>query len=169
MKKLKNKKAVIVIILMLLLVVAYLFYSRSMTIQQRYPMLKLDKCTEIRGYYATGEHTALTKFTIDRNSKVFETLCSLLYAQDYRRSLRDLLPRGTRIHATAPEDFEWDVCFYFEEVMLSDGTIVSGEILRIQYWYGELDIYFDGEILSCHTNEQEAWAKEVLNAILSGD
>lgn len=169
MKKLKNKKAVIVISVMLLLLVVYLFYSRPMTIQQRYPMLKLDKCTELRGYYEISGQTAFTEFTIDKNSEEFEMLCSLLYAQDYRRSLRDLLPQGTLTHSTAPGDFEWEVYFRFEDVMLTDGNIGSGEILRIQYWYGELDIYFDGEKLSCHTNEQEAWAKEVLNAIQSVD
>lgn len=160
---------IIVISVMLLLVVVYLFYSRPMTIPQRYPMLKLDKCTELRGYYEICGQTAFTEFTIDKNSEEFEMLCSLLYAQDYRRSLRDLLPQGTRIHSTEPGDFEWAVNFHFEDVMLTDGNIGSGEILRIQYWYGELDIYFDGKKLSCHTNEQEAWAKEVLNAIQSVD
>ncbi len=167
MKKLKNKKVVIVVSVMLLLVAVYLFYSRPLTIQQRYPMLNLDKCTELRGYYEICEQTAFTKFTIDKNSEEFEMLCSLLYTQDYRRSLRDLLPQETRTRSIAPGDFEWAVSFHFEDVVLSDGNIISGDTLRIQYWYGELDVYFDGKKLSCHTNEQEAWAKEVLNAIQS--
>ncbi|MBQ8564107.1 MAG: hypothetical protein IJ443_09515 [Firmicutes bacterium] len=165
MKKLKTKKAVILIAVTLLFIAAYLFYSRPMTIQQRYPMLNLDKCTELRGYYRLDGQVELTEFTIDKNCKEFEMLCDLLYEQDYRRSLRDLLPRGTRIHPTEPGDFEWEVFFYFENVALPDGNIGSGGILRIQCWYGELDIHFDGEILTCYTDEQETWAKDVLNII----
>lgn len=165
MKKLKTKKAVVMISVILLLIAAYLFYSRPMTIQQRYPMLNLDKCTELRGYYEIDGQTEFTEFTIDKNSEEFEMLCDLLYEQSYCRTLRDILPRGTRIHPTEPGDFEWEVYFHFEDVVLPDGNIGSGGILRIQCWYGELDIHFDGEILSCYTNEQETWAKEVLNTI----
>ena len=165
MKKLKTKKAVVMISAILLLIAGYLFYSRPLTIQQRYPVLNLDKCTELRGYYKTDGHTEFTEFTIGKNSEELEILCSLLYEQGYSRSLRDLLPRGTRIHPTEPGDFQWEVYFIFEDVVLPDGNIGSGGILCIQYWYGDLDIHFDGEILSCYTNEQEAWAKEVLNTI----
>ena len=167
MKKRKSTIAIVVICIILLLIAAYLLYSRPMTIQERYPMLTLDKCTELRGYYKIAGQTELTEFTIDKNSEAFETLCSLLYEQDYRRSLRDLLPSGTRYHATQPDDFEWEVFFNFEDVEFPDGSISSGPILRVQIWYGELDIHFDGEILSCRTKEQETWAKEVLNIIKS--
>lgn len=167
MKKQKSTIAIVVICIILLLIAAYLLYSRPMTIQERYPMLTLDKCTELRGYYKIAGQTELTEFTIDKNSEAFETLCSLLYEQDYRRSLRDLLPSGTRYHATQPDDFEWEVFFHFEDVEFPDGSISSGPILRVQIWYGELDIHFDGEFLSCRTKEQETWAKEVLNIIKS--
>ena len=165
MKKLKMKKAVVVIFVILILIAAYLFYSRPMTIQQRYPMLSLDKCTELRGYYKIDGQTELTEFTIDKNSEEFEMLWGLLYDKDYYRSLKDLFPRGTRIHPTEPGGFEWEVYFHFEDVEFPDGNIGSGGILRIQCWYGELDIYFDDDMLSCHTNEQEAWAKEILSII----
>ena len=167
MKRLRTRKNVVILAVVLILAVAYLLYSRPMTIQERYPMLTLDKCTELRGYYKIAGQTELTEFTIDRNSEAFETLCSLLYVQDYSRSLRDLLPSGTRYHATEPDDFEWEVFFNFEDVELPDGSISSGGILRVQIWYGELDIHFDGEILSCRTKEQETWAKEVLKIIKS--
>ncbi|MBR6562200.1 MAG: hypothetical protein IKK78_04235 [Oscillospiraceae bacterium] len=167
MKKRKSTIAIVVICIILLLIAAYLLYSRPMTIQERYPMLTLDKCTELRGYYKIAGQTELTEFTIDKNSEAFEMLCSLLYEQDYHRSLRDLLPSGTRYHATEPDDFEWEVFSHFEDVEFPDGSISSGPILRVQIWYGELDIHFDGEILSCRTKEQETWAKEVLNIIKS--
>lgn len=165
MKKLKTKKAIIMIAVILLFIAVYLFYSRSMSIQQRYPMLTIEKCTELRGYYKLDGQAEFTEFTIDKNSEEFEILCDLLYEQEYHRSLRNLFPRGTRIHPTESGAFQWEVYFHFEDVVFPDGSIGSGEMLSIQSWYSELDIHFDGEILSCYINEQETWAKEVLNTI----
>jgi len=165
MKKLKTQKAFIMLFVMLLFIAGYLFYSRPMTIQQRYPMLTLDKCTEIRGYYEVGAQAEMTAFTIEKDSEYFQKLCNLFYERNYRRSLRDILPRGTRIHRTEPDDFQWEVMFHFDTVELPDGNRGSGTLLRIQYWYGDLDIHFDGVTRSCHTSEQDAWAKEILDII----
>ena len=166
MKKLKTKKVVIILSATLLLIAAYLFYSRPMTIQQRYPMLDLDQCTQLTGYYEIdGQTQQLTEFTIDKGSEDFEALYKLLYEQAYRRNLKDLLPRGTRIHSTKPGDFTWEVFFQFEDVAFPDGSHTSGRILRVDYWYGELDIHFYGDIVSCSTKQQESWAKTVLDII----
>ena len=64
-----------------------------------------------------------------------------------------------------PEDFEWEVFFQFEDVAFPDGSHTSGRILRVDYWYGELDIHFYGDIVSCSTKQQESWAKTVLDII----
>lgn len=165
MKKMKAKNVVILISAIILLVAVYLFYSRPMTIQQRYPMLTLDKCIEISGYYKVDEQVELTEFSIDKDSKEFEALWGLLYEQDYRRALKDILPRGTRIHPTEAGDFQWEVIVHFDDVVLNDGSIGSGGMLHIESWYGELDIHFDGEILACYTDEQETWEKAVLEII----
>lgn len=166
MNKLKTKKVVTMLSAVLLLLAAYLLYSRPMTIQQRYPMLNLNQCTQLSGYYEIdGQTEQLTEFTVAQNSEAFETLCSLLYEQTYCRSLRDLLPRGTRIHTEKPGDFEWEVFFHFENVAFPDGIVGSGKILRIQCWYGELDIYFDDQQIPCHTTQQEIWASNVLATI----
>ena len=164
MKKPKMKKAFLLISVTVLLLAAYLIYSRPMTIQQRYPMLDLEQCTDLRGYYEIGGHGRI-EFTVDKNSEDFETLCTLLYEQAYRRSLKDLLPHGTRTYRVLPEDFEWEVFFQFEDVAFPDGSHTSGRILRVDYWYGELDIHFYGDIVSCSTKQQEAWAKTVLDII----
>lgn len=161
----KKRKVIIIIALLLLFIVGYLFYSRPMTIQQRYPMLSLDKCTELQGLYKSNGQDDFTEFVFDKNSEEFEILCKLLFEQEYKHRLRDLLPRGTRYHQTQPNDYEWEVFFHFEDVMLEDGNIASGGVLSIQYWYGELDIKFDGETISCTTSKQDTWSKEVLNTI----
>ena len=164
MKKPKVKKAFLLISVTVLLLAAYLIYSRPMTIQQRYPMLDLEQCTDLRGYYEIGGQGRI-EFTVDKNSEDFETLCTLLYEQAYRRSLKDLLPHGTRTYRVLPEDFEWEVFFQFKDVAFPDGSHTSGRILRVDYWYGELDIHFYGDIVSCSTKQQESWAKTVLDII----
>lgn len=161
----KTKSMITALSVVVLLLVAYCIYSRPMTITQLYPMLTLDKCSGIEGYYRDGTGKDLEKFAIEKNSEEFELLCDLLYKREYSRSLRDLLPRGTRIHRTEPDDFQWEVMFHFDTVELPDGNCGSGTLLRIQYWYGELDIHFDDGIRSCHTSKQDAWAKEVFDAI----
>ena len=164
MKKPKMKKAFLLISVTVLLLAAYLIYSRPMTIQQRYPMLDLEQCTDLRGYYEIGGQGRI-EFTVDKNSEDFETLCTLLYEQAYRRSLKDFLPHGMRTYRVLPEDFEWEVFFQFEDVAFPDGSHTSGRILRVDYWYGELDIHFYGDIVSCSTKQQESWAKTVLDII----
>ena len=163
MTKLRIRKIAIFFAAAVLFLIAYLFYSRPMTISQLYPMLTLDKCTKIQGYYEIGMQTKPTKFTAEKGSEEFEQLCELLFQQRYRRTLRDLLPRGTRTPRTEPEDFQWDVHFYFEDIEFPDGSRGSGAMLRLQNWYGALDIYFDGDTRSCRTSEQDAWAKNVLD------
>lgn len=159
------KKHVVIVVVAALLLAGYLFYSRPMTISQLYPMLTLDKCIEIRGYYEVGMQVEPTEFTIEKDSDEFQEMCSLFYEQEYRRSLRDLLPRGTRIHRTEPNDYQWDVYFNFENVVFPSGSTGSGLMLHFQNWYGKLDIHFDGETHSYYTDSQEMWAKEVLDII----
>ncbi len=143
------------------------FYSRPKTVSQLYPMFTLDKCTEIRGYYIDTQ-PGMTEYTIEKDSDEFQKLCALFWEQEYCRSLRDILPRGTRTYQTQPDDpndYQWDVYFCFEDITLPDGSIGSGAMLHFQSWYGELDIYFDGESYSCYTGGQEVWAKEILEII----
>ena len=164
---LKPKSLITIFVVVVLLLVAYFIYSRPMTITQLYPMLTLDKCSGIEGYYRDGTGKDLEKFAIEKNSEEFELLCDLLYKREYSRSLRDLLPRGTRIHPSEPGDFEWEVMFHFDAIEFSDGNVGSGPLLQIQYWYGELDIensVFEDQRF-CHTDEQDAWAKEILYII----
>ncbi|MBR4056555.1 MAG: hypothetical protein IKK00_00275 [Oscillospiraceae bacterium] len=168
MKKSSTRTVIVIAAVLILLVAAFLFYSRPMTIPQRYPMLALDKCSGITGYYFDGTGAAPEEFTIDKNSEEFEMLCNLLYEKDYRRSLRDLFPNDTtRYHSTTqPDEFLWEVFFHFEDVEFPDGSISSRIPLRIQSWFGELEIHFDGDMLSCNTNKQKVWEREVLDTIL---
>ena len=165
MKKARTKKLLIAAAVLLVLAVVYLVYSRPMTIQQRYPMLTPEKCVELRGYYRVGLEQELQEVSFDKNSEEFAALFDLLYGQEYHRSLRDLVSGGTRVHVTEPDDFQWEVLFFFEDVTLPDGNMGSGTMLQIQNWYGELGISFDGEQTEYDTDGQEEWAKEILAVI----
>lgn len=164
MKKTKSK-VFIMIAAILLCIVGYLFYSKPMTIQQRYPMLTLDKCVEITGYYEIGTQEETTQFVIEKDSKEFEELFAQFYDKSYHRSLKDILPRGTRTHRTESDDFQWDVYFTFEDVEFPNGSSGSGVLLHFKNWYGDLDIYFDDDRYSCYTKEQETWLNDVLDII----
>lgn len=165
-----KKKFMIGSVIAVLLVAAYLIYSRPMTLSQLYPLLPLEKCVGISGYYRTSEQTdGLTQFTIEADSQEFQKLRSLFNEKTYRRSLRDLLPRGTRVHQTTGEfEFQWEVMFHFDTIEFPDGNGSSGPLLQIQYWYGELDIenkgWEEGQRF-CQTGAQDIWSKEILDII----
>ena len=171
MKKVfRKKKTVVMLLVTVLLLVSWLVYSRPVTLSQLCPLLPLGECVGISGYYRTSDQTGgLTQFTVEAGSEEFRELCRLFGEKTYRRSLKDLLPRGTRIHQTTGKfEFQWEVWFHFDTVEFPDGNAGSGPLLQVQYWYGELDIKnrgFEEDIRSCHTTEQDTWAKEILDII----
>ncbi len=150
---------------LVVLALAWAFSSRPMTLAQRYPMLTADSCTEIRGYYRIGTQEGRPEAVAEKGSLEFQRLWELFFQRTYRRSLRDLLPRGTRIHPAQPGDFQWEVFFEFENVPFPDGSTGSGTMLHIRNWYGELDLRFDGETEACITQDQHIWAAEVLDIL----
>lgn len=162
--KAAKKRAIVLVILAAVLLAAWLFYARPVTILQLHPMLSPEQCTEIRGDYVIGNH-GRSEFTIDRDSEEFQALWELFFERNYSRSLRDLLPRGTRTHMAQPEEFQWEVYFCFDDVVFPDGSRGSGAMLHFRNWYGELDIVFDGEAHAYRTGGQEAWAADVLAVI----
>ena len=165
LKKSQKIKRLVLIAVAVLILSAYLIYSRPMTLLQMYPMLTLDRCTEIHGYYRIEEQPEQTRFTVSASDEAFQDLCDAFYGRSYRRSLRSIFVRGTRSHRVEPGDFQWEVYFYFEDVEFPDGSIGSAAMLRIQNWYGELDLYFDVEQVSLHTKGETVWGREVLDLI----
>ena len=157
-------KLIVTLLLVILLIDIYCLYIPR-TLLTRYPMLTLDKCVEITGYYKVGEQEEATQFVIKREDEEFEKLFAQFYYQTFRRSPRDFLPRGTRYHATEPEDFQWNVSFSYSAVEMPDGSVCSGEILQIQNWYGKLDIHFDDQVEACYVKDQQEWTEKVLEII----
>lgn len=152
-------------VILLLLLAAYFWYARPVTILELYPMLELNKCTQVQGYYEIGTQPEQSEFTIAQDSTKFNMICDLFYQQKYCRSIKGLLPRGTRMNRTEPDDFQWDVYFVFENVIFPDGSTGSGAMLHFTNWYGDLEIHFNGETYSYRANEQDSWAEQVLDII----
>lgn len=165
MKKINKKKLSVYILIIAVLLVSYLIYTRPVTVKQLHPMLTLDKCTEISGYYEVGMQAKMTPFTVERNSEEFDELCDLLFEGTYRRKLTDLLPRGTKMRRVEDDDFRWYANFTFMDIEFPSGDTGSGAMLGFSYWLGDLDIFFDGETHAYRTSDQDAWAQEVLSLI----
>ena len=152
-KKILYLKAGLCLILAVALLLGYLLFSRPMTLSQLYPMIKIEDCAEINGYYAIGSLVEDTEFHFDKNSEEFWKLLMLFDRQEYRRSLKDILPRTEKIHRIeGPDDFWWEVSLRFNEFAMPDGSISSGS-LRFHNFYGELEIHFDGKSYACFTKE----------------
>ena len=171
MKKIfRKRRTVVVIALAVLLLVSYLVYSRPMTLSQLFPLRDIDQCIGISGYYRTSTQTdGITQFAIEPGSEEFQELCRLFNEKTYRRSLRGLLARGVRTQPITDKfEFEWEVMFHFDTIAFPDGNAGSGPLLRVQYWYGELDIenvVWKSVRRSYHTREQDAWAREILDCM----
>ena len=159
---LMKKKLVIGIIIGVLIFSVGSYFSK-MTLLELFPMLTLDKCVEISGEYRVGTQTESTSFVFERDSKEFERLFAHFYWSIYEWSFRNMLPQGTRYHKAEPDDFQWNVYFTFEGVEFPDGSTGSGKMLHIENWYGDLDIYFDGERYACKIKNQDDWLKDALN------
>lgn len=167
MKKPSKKKLsfALTALLVLFLLSAYAWYTRPVTLPALYPMLKPEQCTQIQGYYEIGMQPEQSNFTITKDSAEFEQLWDLFYDQSYRRSLKDLLPRGTRIHRTEEDDFQWTVDVLFEDIAFPDGSTGSGTMLHFTYWYGTFELFFDGETHIYRVPEPERRAAQVLAII----
>lgn len=166
MKKTRVTKKTVLLAVVILAAVAWLICSRPMTLAQLYPRLTADKCTKIYVDYQTSEQRLPTEFTVEKGSEAFEELYELFYTgRTYRLGLKTIRPNATRRHHVQPGDFMWCVRFQFEEVEHPDGSL-SGEILRIQNWFGELNISANADRDRVfRTAGQDEWLQEVLDAI----
>ena len=163
-----SKKATILLIIAALFLAAGLVYYRPLTLPQLYPALSPDRCTEIRCTSFDIEESEFIDITIDRDSEAFQPLCALFYDRTYHRArlnreFKDLLTFG--VQRGSAKETNWYVFFLFDDIDLPDGTAGDDVVLRFDYWFGDFDIYFDGEFFACQTSNHETWATEILNII----
>ena len=147
-----------------------LWYTRPMSFADLSPGVDLPSCDEIRIYatYHNGTPRDMDEYelTLTPEDPAFEPLLSLLEDQTYRRSLKNLLPQGTRYHNTQPGDFRWEVILHYEdEVLFPNGSWGKGDLLQFRDFYGALDVSFDGEIWRAAVPDQNQWLSEIMELI----
>ena len=164
----KKAFAVCICAAVLLLAGLGLWYTRPMTLEQSCPGIDLSECRGInisysryaaedgRGHYDQDTRTLLP------DDPGFSAALELLQGRSFRRSLLSLLPRGGRTHQNTPGDFQWGLDLCFENVPLPDGGTGSGYMLRLNNFYGALDISFDVETWQARTDGQIQWLSDVM-------
>lgn len=162
----KHPKSIVVAVALLFVVIAELLYTRPQTIEERYPVLDMSACTQIIGYYDDGSDAEQTRFVITPDAPHFDEMIETFRAADFKTRLRNLFPAGTKIHKAAEGDFAWEVMFEFEDVAFPSGDTGSGCMLRVDNFFGKLNLFFDGEEVKCSVRNQEQWLKEVMEIIM---
>ena len=165
----RKKKWIILAAIAVALATFCLWYTRPVPFQNLIPGVELPPCQQIRvyaSYEGEGGNREEYELTFTPEDSSFEPLLSLFADRSYRRSLRNLLPRGGRTHGTRPGDFRWWAILDYEEtVVLPDGSAGSGSLLQFSNFYGTLDISVLGEDWQANTDHQEPWLQEVMEII----
>lgn len=155
------------VILLLAAALFWLIYTRPAGIEQRYPMLDLSQCTQINGYYYGYDKAGAedTPFTLTPEDPHFAALTELLQTREFRTKLRNLFPDTAKVHRYSEGDFQWTLTLHFEDVPFPNGNVGSGALLRIDNFFGDLELHSDGENTHCFTADQDAWLKSVMDII----
>ena len=143
----------------------YTRHTRPLTIEERYPVIDLSQCTLISGYFNDGTGDENERFTISPDDSHFDELIDLFQSAEFRTRLRNILPRGIKIHPLQDGDYKWEVMFRFENVLFPSGDIGSGDMLHISNFFGDIDLSFDGQQVECSVKKQDEWLDDVMSII----
>ena len=119
------------------------------------------ECVQISGYYRFSDDDAPHSFSISPDDEKFDEMLRLFREVPFKTRLRNILPLGTRTHTG--DGFQWNVDLTFESITLDDGSSISGDVLNINNFYGDIVIFFNGEIVQCKVSEPQQWAQNVLD------
>jgi len=143
-----------------------LVYTRPLTIEQRYPVLDISQCTQIQGYYYDGTGVEHIHFTIYPDDIHFDEIIEQFQVTAFKTKLRNIFPRGTKTHRYNKGDFQWEIMFRFEDILFPSGDMGSGDMLHIRNFYGDIDLFFDGEQVNCSVKNQEQWLEDVMSILV---
>ena len=152
-----------------IVVCAALWYTRPMPLSQIYPQLPLETCQSITlsyEVYTGAEDGQVQKETLTLlpGDDRFAAVLDLFASRAFRRDLTALLPGAVQTHTPRAGDFRWDIFFTFPQIPLSDGSVVSGELLYCENFFGRVRLSFDGNEIAVTGAQKEAWTAEVLAA-----
>ena len=165
----KKLKFAVLSALSLIFIAFGLFYTRPLTIEQRYPFLDFSKCVQIRGYLhsysdSSGEIED-QQFIITPDRPHFEQLIKSFSSAEFKTQLFNLLPDGTKFHRYKDGDFKWNVTLRFDDTAFPNGEINSGDFLRIENFFGDIRLHLGGESIKCTVPGKQQWIKAVMDII----
>lgn len=149
--------------LVLAVLAAGLWYSRPLTIEELCPGIQLGACTGAVADYTSysGPGAAEETLNLPIEGDGLPPLLELLQGRKFRRPPL-FLPAGRRgSHTIRAGDFKWHMGLAFEDVPVRGGT-GSGFVVRLDNFFGELELSFDDKIWRVGTPDQEQWAADVL-------
>ena len=152
-------------LVLLCIAAAVLIYTRPLTIEERYPVLDLSSCTLISGYFRDGADAEDTRFTISPDDPHFDEMIELFQSAEFKTRLGNILPDRTKTHRYQDGDFKWEVMLRFEDVLLPTGDVGSGDMLHISNFFGDINLFFDGEQVECSAKNQSQWLKDVMSIV----
>lgn len=157
----KKKLSAIIGAAALVCVLAFvLIYTHSQTIEQRYPVLDLSKCIGIRGEYSFDGVEPSQSFFVSPDDAQFGEMIELFRQASFRTKITNILPESIKTHSG--EGFRWEVIFKFDSVRMEDGSTVSGDLLRVSNFFGNLELFFDGKTVQCSVTDSADWLEAVL-------
>lgn len=166
MRMKKSVTIAIIVIVPLCLAVFTVIYKRPLKIEQRYPEINLSQCTQISGHYQIiGNSDEMIQYVFYPEDVQYNELVKIFQTTSFKTSFNNLLPQDTKVHRNHEGDFQWAVSFRFENVRLNE-AVLSGELLSVEDFFGDLLLFFDGKQAKCSVNEKEQWLKSVLEVIM---
>ena len=161
----KNIKLIVCAIIVICIVATCLIYTRPQTIAQRYPILNIADCTEMKGYYFVAPGVEDTQYHISADDSRFAELIQLIQSAELRKKLSNFLPQGTKTHMLSDGDFKWELMLNFNDVEFPSGSHGSGYMLHLRNFFGDISISFDGEQIWYSVSNQDEWVKEIMEII----
>ena len=148
----KKTVLIIVAVLVIALLVCALIYTRPMTLAQLCPGVDVSQSEAVRGYYFTAPGVEDTYYEIDKDDERFSRIIEAFATRKFRRSLTGLLSNGTKTHLYQDGDFKWELMFVMEDVEFPDGNIHSGPLSSVSYFFGALELHYNGDTWRFSTN-----------------
>jgi hypothetical protein len=87
-------------------------------------------------------------------------MIELFRQASFRTEITNILPESIKTHSG--EGFRWEVIFKFDSVRMEDGSTVSGDLLRVSNFFGNLELFFDGKTVQCSVTDSADWLEAVL-------
>lgn len=156
---------VISVVACLVVTTCFATNQRQSTLEERYTYLDISGCNGITGYCITEPGGTPKKFVIEPTDSHFDELLNLLQTTEFKDRIISVFPWQTHTNQGQTGDYSFDLYLDFGEIQLEDGQTISGALLYIKNFYGDLSIESLGESSLCSVNNQKKWSRNIMDII----